>query len=35
MFKYAPGMESGLVQSLQGFAISHYKPTQTATTPTA
>lgn len=41
MFKYAPGMESGLgaaasvVQSLQGFAISHYKPPQTATAPTA
>lgn len=26
---------ASVVQSLQGFAISHYKPTQTATAPTA
>lgn len=31
----ADSTAASVVQSLQGFAISHYKPTQTATAPTA
>lgn len=31
----ADSTAASVVQSLQGFALSHYKPTQTATAPTA
>lgn len=31
----ADSTAASVVQSLQGFAISHYKPTQTTTAPTA